>query len=88
MHEDIRNWSTGYWVHVDSLYHLEAGDWLMAIDDVIAATECETPVPRGSRCKLLGWDKDGDAIVSFRLASGACKRIVIFAQDLDKLSLE
>ena len=61
LNENTRNWNVGSWVSTDLCYTLEADDWVIARDDVVAATTCETLIPRGTNCVATGWDEDGDA---------------------------
>ena len=53
-----------------------------ATESIVTATTDERIVHEGFKCKFLGWDKDGDALLLLEEM-----KIVIFRDDLDKFSL-
>ena len=81
--EDTRRWETGRWVRTDQCYKLEIGDTLDVIEQVVAATDDASIISEGARCRFAGWDPDGDAILTIGV-----RRLIVFFEDLDKLTLE
>ena len=80
--DDRRSWATGRWVGTDLCHLLEVGDHLMATADIEDSSHERRIIPAGSVCSFIGQDEDGDLI----LKSGQ-QQFVIFAQDLDHLSM-
>ena len=88
LHEDTTRWSTGFWVGTDRCYKLEPGDSVTAMKEIIDATEARREIPRGTKCIFTGWDPDGDVMLEFEAAPGRRAEMVVFVEELDKLSLE
>jgi len=80
--EDLSDWRTGRWVRSDRVCKLEAGEDVRAICDIRDSYE-QYFIPEGTRCKFVGRDEDDDII----LVVGG-KRLVVFAEDVDKLTLQ
>ena len=58
------------------------GDTLEALDDIEDAFGNPVRILKGTRCRFLGKDSDGD----FRLQVGG-RRTTVFHSDLDRLDL-
>ena len=82
LREDTSVWQNGQWVCASSCYLLEVGDALEAMDDIEDAFGSPDRILRGTRCRFLGQDSDGD----FRLQVGG-RRTTVFQSDLEYLDL-
>ena len=80
--EDVGRRESGRWVSSDACARLEVNDRLDVLEDIEDAMENSSLISKGTKCKFLGWDYDGDVAI---FVNGA--RHIIFMQDLDKLSL-
>eukprot|EP00973_Karenia_brevis_P034256 4725183-Karenia_brevis.AAC.1 len=80
--ENVNKWETGRWVNTDICYRLDQSDVMEAIEDIEDAMETPRRIPKGARCRFVGWDVDGDVMLTYK----GCRHVV-FYQDLDKLSL-
>ena len=66
----------------DRCIKLEVNDILCATEDVTAATTDEHLIPKGSTCRYMGLDVDGDFTVMVHN-----KRVVCFKEDLDHFDI-
>ncbi len=80
--EDIAKWETGRWLSKERCYKLEVSDWLDVTKDIWDALSAPSMISKGTRCRFLGWDSDGDVRVH---VNG--KTHIIFRHDLIWLSL-
>ena len=81
--EDTAVYENGEWVCTSWVLKLEVYDYLDVYSDGLEdALEPRRGIPRGTRCKFLGYDEDGD--VELKIGS---RRTVIFFEDLAFLTL-
>ena len=85
LHESLRThliWNIGKWVRTDQCYKLEPADNTIVTKDITVATDDETRLQKGTQCKFLGWDSEGDVLLQedFRC-------FVVFREDLYNRSL-
>ena len=82
LREDTSVWQNGMWVRASWCCLLEAGDTLEALDDIVDAFGDPDQISKGTRCRFLGQESDGD----FRLHVGG-RRTTVFLSDLESLDL-
>ncbi len=81
--EDTAVFENGVWVFTSGVLKLEVHDYLDVYSEGLEdALEPKRGIPRGTRCRFLGYDEDGD--VKLKIGS---ERTVIFFVDLDFLTL-
>ena len=83
--ENLNDLTVGHWVGSDRCFKLEEGDMLVATSEIVDATQHRRLIPRGTRCKYLGRDNGGDILIA---VGKAATRVIIFKEDLDKLTLQ
>lgn len=79
--------AAGTWVCHTQCHLLERGDTLIATADLIDASERRRRIATGSRCRYIGKDTDGDVILRVQSAIDGKNRLVIFQEDLIRMTL-
>ena len=58
-------WESGRCCDTSQLYKLEGNDKLEAMETIEDASEDRREIPRGSKCRFLRWDDDGDLVLRY-----------------------
>ena len=83
LREDARRFETGWWDMEGACIKLEVDDILEAKIDTEDCFEPRQLIPRGSLCRYLGRDNDGDV----EIALFGHQRLVLFLEELDNMVL-